>query len=102
MPVRSSRVRAAMLLAVDVGNTNVTLARFDGERLAADWRLTSRHERTADEPAVELRQLFVLRGFELGTVTGVVFSSVVPRINRALVEASRRHLHCEPLTVGAG
>ncbi|TMG68222.1 MAG: type III pantothenate kinase, partial [Chloroflexi bacterium] len=38
-----------MLLAVDVGNTNVTLALFDGERLAADWRLTSRHEWTADE-----------------------------------------------------
>src|SRR5947209_1742422 len=102
MPVRSSRVRAAMLLAVDVGNTNVTLALFDGERLAADWRLTSRHEWTADEVAVELRQLFELRGFELGIVTGVVISSVVPTINPALVEASRRYLKCEPVMVGPG
>src|SRR5260370_38171461 len=53
-----SRVRAAMLLAVDVGNTNVTLALFDGERLAADWRLTSRREWTADDLAYQLRQLF--------------------------------------------
>src|SRR5437660_1539 len=45
-----------MLLAVDVGNTNVTLALFDGERLAADWRLTSRREWTADELAGELRR----------------------------------------------
>ncbi len=67
-----------MLLAVDVGNTNVTFALFDGERLAADWRVTSHRERTADEMAVELRQLFSLRGLELSVVTGVVISSVVP------------------------
>jgi type III pantothenate kinase len=91
-----------MLLAVDVGNTNVTLALFDGERLAADWRVTSHRERTADELAVELRQLFELRGFDLGIVDGVVISSVVPNINPALVEASRRYLNCEPVMVGPG
>src|SRR5436305_1636400 len=91
-----------MLLAVDVGNTNVTLALFDGERLAADWRVTSRREWTADEVAVELRQLFSLQGLELGVVTGVVISSVVPTINPALVEASRRYLKCEPVMVGPG
>src|SRR5436189_6181823 len=91
-----------MLLAIDVGNTNVTLALFDGERLAADWRVTSHRERTADEMAVELRQLFELQGFELSIVTGVVISSVVPTINPALVEASRRYLKCEPVMVGPG
>src|SRR5260370_15421099 len=91
-----------MLLAVDVGNTNVTLALFDGERLAADWRLTSRREWTADELAVELRQLFELRGFELDIVTRVVIPSVVPTINPALVHASRRYLKCEPVMVGPG
>src|SRR2546426_185966 len=91
-----------MLLAVDVGNTNVTLALFDGDRLAADWRVTSHRERTADEMAVELRQLFELRGFDLDAVTGVVISSVVPTLNPALVEASRRYLKCEPVMVGPG
>ena len=91
-----------MLLAVDVGNTNVTLALFDGERLAADWRVTSHRERTADEMAIELRQLFELRGFTLDVVDGVVISSVVPTINPALVEASRRYLKCEPVMVGPG
>ena len=91
-----------MLLAVDVGNTNVTLALFDGERLVADWRVTSHRERTADEMAVELRQLFDLRGIELKVVDGVVISSVVPTINPALVEASRRYLGCEPIMVGPG
>ena len=91
-----------MLLAVDVGNTNVTFALFEGERLAADWRVTSHRERTADEVAVELRQLFALQGYELNVVTGVVISSVVPNLNPALIEASRRYLKCEPLMVGPG
>jgi type III pantothenate kinase len=91
-----------MLLAVDVGNTNVTLALFEGERLVADWRVTSHRERTADEMAVELRQLFSLRGFELDVVSGVVISSVVPNLNPALIEASRRYLKREPIMVGPG
>jgi type III pantothenate kinase len=91
-----------VLLAVDVGNTNVTLALFDGERLAADWRVTSRREWTADEVAVELRQLFALRELELGVVSGVVIASVVPTVNPALVEAARRYLNCEPVMVGPG
>jgi type III pantothenate kinase len=91
-----------MLLAVDVGNTNVTLALFEGEQLVADWRVTSHRERTADEMAVELRELFALRGYELGVVSGVVISSVVPNLNPALIEASRRYLKCEPIMVGPG
>ena len=85
-----------MLLAVDVGNTNVTLALFDGEKLVADWRVTSHHERTADELAVELRQLFDLRGFEVEVVDGVVISSVVPTVNSAL-----RIRYDNPKDVGA-
>jgi len=91
-----------VLLAIDVGNTNVTLALFDGETLVADWRVTSHRERTADEMAVELRQLFELRGYELAIVGAVVISSVVPTLNPALVEASRRYLKCEPIMVGPG
>jgi type III pantothenate kinase len=91
-----------VLLAVDVGNTNVTLALFDGEKLVADWRVTSHRERTGDEIGVELTQLFGLRGFELKVVSGVVISSVVPTLNPALVDASRRYLKCEPVMVGPG
>jgi len=91
-----------VLLAVDVGNTNVTFGLFDGERLAADWRVTSHRDRTADEMAVELRDLFALKGLDLGLVTGVVVSSVVPNLNPALIEASRRYLKCEPVMVGPG
>src|SRR5882762_5952541 len=78
------------------------MALFEGERLVADWRVTSYRERTADELAVELRQLFALRGFDFAVVDGVVISSVVPNLNPALIETSRRYLKCEPVMGGPG
>ena len=91
-----------MLLAVDVGNTNITIALFEGDKLVADWRLTTHHDRTADEVGMELSQLFGLRGHDLKDVSAVVISSVVPNLNPALAEASRRYLKCEPIMVGPG
>jgi len=91
-----------VLLAIDVGNTNLALALYDGDKLAADWRTSTHLERTADEVGMELSQLFALRGRELGEVTGVVIASVVPTLNTALVEACRRYLKQEPVIVGPG
>ena len=91
-----------MLLAIDVGNTNIAFALYDGEKLAADWRASTRIDRTADEVGVELTQLFALRGREVGEVTGVVIASVVPTLNSALIEACRRYLGHDPVVVGPG
>lgn len=91
-----------MLLAIDAGNTNVALGLYDGDRLAADWRIATRLERTADEFGVELTQLFALRGLELSAVTGVVIASVVPSLNPALTGAVARYLGLEPVMVGPG
>src|ERR1700730_795964 len=91
-----------MRLAIDVGNTNVTLALFEGEQLVADWRVTSHRERTADEVAVELRHLFSLRRYERDVWSAVVTASFIPNLNPALLEASRRYLKCEPAMVGPG
>ncbi len=91
-----------MLLAIDCGNSEFKIGLFEGERLAADWRLTTRPDQTADELGALLRQLFELRGVDLAAVDGVVIASVVPSFNRALVEASRTYLNQEPLMVGPG
>ena len=91
-----------MLLAIDVGNTNVHIGLFDGETLAADWRLSSRTDRTADEVGAELVQLLGLRGFGRDAVDAAVIGSVVPSLNPALIEASRRYLGVEPLMVTKG
>ncbi len=91
-----------MLLAVDAGNTNVVMGLYDGERLVADWRITSPATWTGDEVAVMLTDLFELRGLQVGVVTGVVIGSVVPNLTPALEEASLTHLKVRPVIVGPG
>ena len=75
---------------------------YEGERLVADWRITSPPTWTGDEVAIMLTDLFRLRGLDLGAVTGVVIGSVVPNLTPALEEASAEHLRVTPVLVGPG
>jgi type III pantothenate kinase len=91
-----------LLLAIDAGNTNVVIGLYDGERLVADWRITTPNTWTGDEVAIMLSDLFELRGIDVEAVKGVVIGSVVPNLTPALEEASVRHLKVVPVIVGPG
>jgi type III pantothenate kinase len=92
-----------MLLAIDVGNTNISLGLFDADRkLRADWRLETRRGRTADEYVSILSELFRRADLEFGVVTAVVISSVVPPIVAPLDRLCRVYLNLTPLVVGPG
>jgi type III pantothenate kinase len=91
-----------LLLAIDAGNTNVVMGLYDGERLVADWRMTTPPTWTGDEVAIMLNDLFELRGLTVGLVRGVVIGSVVPNLTPALEEASVEHLKVRPVIVGPG
>ena len=91
-----------MLLALDIGNTNITLGVFDGERLAATWRLSTDHAKTPDEYSVTLTQLLRLRGMRVSDVDAVALCSVVPPLTPAFVELCRGFFGVEPLVVGSG
>src|ERR1017187_3024019 len=84
-----------MLLAIDVGNTNTTFAVFLGERLRADWRVSTQASRTADEYAALLLPLMTERGIEVGALSTVVISSVVPETLDHLARYAKRHLKVE-------
>ncbi len=73
-----------MLLVADVGNTNTVVGVFDGPRLLAAWRLTSRREQTADEYGVFIETLLRTRGLEARHVTGIAISNVVPPVQQTL------------------
>jgi type III pantothenate kinase len=92
----------SLLLAIDAGNTNVVMGLYDGERLVADWRITSPPTWTGDEVAIMLSDLFRLRGLETSSVGGVVIGSVVPNLTPALEEASVEHFKIRPVVVGPG
>jgi type III pantothenate kinase len=88
-----------MLCAIDIGNTNIVLGLFDRDALKAQWRIATHHQRTADEYAVLLNDLLRGRGFELQSVTGLIFSSVVPPLTTVIEELARRSLRLEPVEV---
>ena len=73
-----------MLLALDVGNTNVTIGVFDGERLVHHWRLAALRERTADELGIFVTQLFEQTGVAVSAVDGIAVASVVPPLTRPM------------------
>jgi type III pantothenate kinase len=98
-----------MLLAIDVGNTNIVFALFDpgtGPGQAADmrtrWRIATDPRRTGDEYAVWLFQLMQMEGIAREAVTGVIVSSVVPRARHNLDVLARKYFKVEPLFAGEG
>ncbi len=90
-----------MLLAVDVGNTNLTIGLFDDERLAADWRLKTDLEQTADGWGALFHTLVSLANLKLAEIDGFVFASVVPQLDSSIGGMASRYLKLEPLQVTA-
>ncbi len=91
-----------MLLAVDVGNTNLTFGVFDGEELKSRFTMTTKVSRTADEYGLWLKNLLEAKKIPSGAITDVIISSVVPPVMPFLTEGIREYLHCKPLIVGTG
>ena len=91
-----------MLLAADVGNTNVVFALFEGRNLLARWRIATDARRTGDEYAVSLLQLLKLEGFDRAAVDSIIIGSVVPRSVHNLTVLARKYFGVEPLIAGQG
>jgi type III pantothenate kinase len=88
-----------MLLALDAGNTNITVGVFDGSKLVRHWRLRTVHEQTSDEWGVLMRNLFSLAGLDLDRIHGIIVASVVPSLDSTLAAMGRRYFNREPMFV---
>lgn len=91
-----------MLLAIDVGNTNIVLGCLEGETIRFTARLATSRARTEDEYALMLSNILALRGVEPGLVDGAIVSSVVPELRPVLKRAVSLLCGLTPLIVGAG
>ena len=96
-----------MLLAADVGNTNVVFALFERDAQGsyttrARWRIATDPRRTGDEYAVWLLQLLAIEGVAREQVTEIVFASVVPRADHNLTVLSQKYFGITPLIAGQG
>jgi type III pantothenate kinase len=100
-----------MLLVLDVGNTNTVLGVFTRsasdsdakyEKLAANWRVTTRAAQTIDEYGVLFRNLFSMEGLEPKDIGGIVISSVVPPLDSTLRRVCERYFERKPLFIEPG
>jgi len=88
-----------MLLAIDIGNTNVVLGVFDKERLVENWRVGTNAQITPDEYAMIFKDLFGFARLEFSQIDGVIISTVVPPLLPVMIEMSRKYFRIEPMVV---
>ena len=96
----------AMLLVLDVGNTNTVLGVFAGDgrssELAAHWRVATLQTQTVDEYGVLFRNLFAMADIKVAALKGIIISSVVPPMDSVLREVCERYFRTKPLFVEPG
>ncbi len=88
-----------MLLAIDVGNTNIEFGFFDGETLLGSFRTTTKGSQTSDELGLTLCEYLEHFHWRPEEVEDVIIASVVPGIMHALKRAIQNYLGCRPLVV---
>lgn len=93
---------SVVLLAVDVGNTNMTVGIFDGSKLKATWRVATGVHRMPDEYASLMLNLFERQGISASKITDAILCSVVPPLVGVFEEMCRRYLKVAPLVIEAG
>ena len=91
-----------MILTLDIGNTNIKTALFDGCEMAQYWRLSTDITCTSDEYGVKLLTLFSHAGLSTDVVEGIIISSVVPTINFTIEHMCRSYFHLTPMFVAPG
>lgn len=91
-----------MLLAIDIGNTNIVFALCNQKKTLVQWRIRTDIHRTADEYAVWLLALMRASGFEGKKITSAIVSSVVPDANFAIKTLVRKYLNCNPTMIVNG
>ena len=91
-----------MLLAIDLGNTNIKYGVFDGDKMVASFRVSSRISRTADEYGSVLVGLLSNSGIKKTDINGIIFSSVIPALNYTICHMCEFFFGISPIIVGPG
>lgn len=89
-----------MLLAIDVGNTNMVFGIYDNEKLIGSFRISTNDTSTSDEIGMQILQYYHFKGIEPKKTSAVIIASVVPPAMYSLTNAIRKYLSLHPLVVG--
>jgi len=89
-----------MILVIDIGNTNTVLGVFENDQLKHEWRLQTERHKTEDEFAILIKSLFDFKEIKFSEIKGIIISSVVPPIMKALEKMCHIYFNLIPLIVG--
>lgn len=91
-----------MLIAVDIGNTNIVLGFLDAGKIVGTYRITTKSEHTSDEYGMMITQFLALNGYEPEDVDDVIVASVVPKVMHSFRSSLIKFLDIDPMVVGPG
>ena len=91
-----------MLMAVDIGNTNIVIGFLEGERIVGSYRITTKALHTSDEYTVMISQFLQISGYTRHDVEDVIVCSVVPKVMHSFRASIIKFLSFEPMVVGPG
>ncbi len=91
-----------MLLAVDIGNTNIVLGFLDNGKIVGTYRMTTKANHTSDEYGIMITQFLNLSGFSVNDVEDVIVASVVPKVMHSFRASIVKFLQIDPMIVGPG
>ena len=91
-----------MLLALDVGNTNITIGCYEGEKIQFISRMATDPARMEDQYAIEIRDILDINGISANEIDGSIISSVVPPLTSAIKHAIQKITNTTPLNIGPG
>lgn len=91
-----------MILAIDVGNTNIVIGCIEGETILFNERVSTKHTATDLEYAIQIKNIFEIHDIKPSVIEGAVMSSVVPSITSTIKRAVKKLIDIEPMVVGPG
>lgn len=91
-----------MVLVLDIGNTNIKIGVFDGDKLVVSLRLATVSNKTSDEYGLSIKDMLLANGIALQDILGVIISSVNPNLNYTFEHMVNYYFHFKPLVVGSG
>lgn len=91
-----------MILAVDIGNTNIVIGVYDGDNIAGSWKMVTRSEKTSDEYGIFILNLLEYNNIDHKKIKSAIVSSVVPNVMHSFENALRKYFNIDAIIVGPG
>ena len=89
-----------MLLAIDIGNSNIVMGTYEGKNLMKHWRISTDRQKTGDEYGMLINDLFRYQGVQIADIGHIIISSVVPPLVVPMIKMCERYFKIHPLVVG--